>query len=398
MAHKTGDGSWVLWVGGALLVVASLPSQADVTMQQTISLDAAGIVKMNGSSTEYTGSDRQRKDSSFRCEGLMSLVCGKADSGEIIRLDRDLQWQLHPDKKSYLETPFPTAAERALAQQKMQETLDKMKQCQAQQPARPAQKAADTSKCEMSPPKLDVKQTDEHLTLIGHDARKTSVRMSQTCTDTQTGDVCEMVYGFDVWLTSDAIAGSEDRHAFEQAYLRKMGLDQLNPATQGAVSRFMGQYSDMLKTLAGKAGDFKGYPLRTTFRFTVGGEKCGRARQSDSQSGSSDASSQSAPVSPTAGGLGGLAANAIGGKLIGGLFGRKNSAGSSSSSGADPNAPEPAAPGAAPSLQVIAFTTDTTGISTAAIPASQFEIPAGWVPEHPAPSKDREFTCPTEGK
>ena len=104
------------------------------------------------------------------------------------------------------------------------------------------------------------KQTDEHLTLIGHDARKTSVRMSQTCAAIRrTGDVCEMVYGFDVWLTSDAIAGSEDRHAFEQAYLRKMGLDQLNPATQGAVWRFMGQYSDMLKTLAGKAGDFNSY-------------------------------------------------------------------------------------------------------------------------------------------
>ena len=38
----------------------------------------------------------------------MSLLCGNYKTGDIIRIDRSLEWQLKPDKKSYLETPFPT--------------------------------------------------------------------------------------------------------------------------------------------------------------------------------------------------------------------------------------------------------------------------------------------------
>jgi len=46
--------------------------------------------------------------------------------------------------------------------------------------------------------RIDVKQTDEHATLAGHDSRKSSVTLTQTCTDKDTGDVCDLVYGFDV--------------------------------------------------------------------------------------------------------------------------------------------------------------------------------------------------------
>jgi hypothetical protein len=356
------------------------PARADVTTQESMSLDAAGIVKMHGTTLERTTGDKQRKDSEFHCEGFMSLLCGNTRTGDIIRIDRSLEWQLRPDKKSYLETPFPTPEERAAAQKKMQETLDKMKQCQQQQPQKASSSAADTSKCDLSPPRIEVKQTDEHASLAGHDTRKSSVNMTQTCTDKETGDVCEMVYGFDVWLTGDEIAGAADRRAFARAYMKKLGLDENNAAVKGAAQQFLAQYAGTMKELSAKAGDLKGYPLRTTFRFSMGGEHCGKAKQSSSQN---DDSSQ---------GGGGLAAKAAS-KLLGGLLSKK-----SSSSTPDPNQPPAAAPGAAPTTQVIAFTVETTAIDTAAIPAEQFELPAGWTPEQPKASRNEEFTCPTNGK
>jgi hypothetical protein len=385
---------------GAVLLALSLlagmpaPSQADVTTQENTALDAIGIVKMHGSSVERTTADKQRRQSEYHCEGFMSLLCGNTKTDDIIRIDRSLEWQLNPKDKTYLETPFPTPEERAAAQQKMQETLEKMKQCPQQQPQQPAQANTDTSKCQMSPPRVEVKQTDDHATLAGHDTRKSSVTLTQTCTERDTGDVCELVYGFDVWLTGDEIAGAADRREFTRAYLKKLGLDENSAGMRDATQQFLAQYAGTMKDLAAKAKDLKGYPLRTTFRFSMGGEHCGKAKNASGQGDSSSGGGTSGGGLGGISSLGGLASQA-GSKLLGGLMAKKSS---SSSSGSDPNAPPPAAPGEPPRTQIIAFTIETTAIDTATIPAEQFELPAGWKLEKPKPVKNEEFTCPTHGK
>jgi hypothetical protein len=371
-------------IAAAVLALAAWPAGADVTTQESVALDVAGVVKVHGSSVEMTTEDKQRKDSEFHCEGFMSLLCGNAKSGEIVRLDRDLSWQLRPDKKSYLETPFPTPEERAMAQQKLQETLDKMKQCQQSQAKRPSQNRGDTSDCDLSPPKVSMRETDEHVTIAGHDTHKASVKMSQTCTDKKTGDVCELVYGFDTWLTQDTLEGVADRHAFQKAYLTKMGLDQNNPQLKGITQQFMAAYAGTLKDMSAKAASLKGSPLRTTFRFIMGGDHCSKAQQSDSDSGAGGGG----------GGLSGLASN-VGGKLLGGLLSKKNAPSSS-----DP-AQGAIAANASPPLpdgyvQVVAFTVETTAVSTGAISPDQFELPLGWVKEQPKVAKNSEFSCPTD--
>jgi hypothetical protein len=371
---------------GLALAWCALPVWADVTTQQSVALDAAGVIKMHGSTLEMTSPDKERRDTEFHCEGFMSLLCGNARSGEIVRLDKDLSWQLRPDKKTYLETAFPTPEERAQAQAKLQETLDKMKQCQRQQTSRPAQNKGDTSDCDLSPPKVDMRQTDEHATIAGHDTRKASVKMSQTCTDKKTGDICEMVYGFDVWLTEEPLEGVTDKRAFTKAYMTRMGLDLNTPQIKDITQQFMAAYAGTLKDMQAKAASLKGYPLRTTFRFIIGGDHCSRGQQSDSDS------------SPSAGGggLSGLAGN-VGGKLIGGLFAKKNApAANDSTQGA-------VAANASPPLpdnyaQVIAFTIETTSVSTGAIAPEQFELPAGWTREYPKAAKNSEYTCPVGSK
>jgi hypothetical protein len=379
-----GDSMKEALIAAAALVLVALPAAADVTTQESIALDAAGVVKMHGSTTEMTTSDKQRKDSEFHCEGFMSMFCGNARTGEIIRLDKDLAWQLRPDKKTYLETPFPTPEERAVAQQKMQEELDKIKQCQQQQQSkRPAQSRGDTSDCDLSPPKVDMRTTDEHVTIAGHDTRKSSVKMSQTCTDKKTGDVCELVYGFDVWLSADQLEGVADKSAFQRAYMTKMGLDLNGPQLKGLTQQFMAQYAGTLKEMSAKAASLKGYPLRTTFRLIMGGDHCASA-QSDANDNSGGGGG---------GGLSGLAANA-GGKLLGGLFAKKNAAGANDSTqGAiAANAAPPLPDGYA---QVIAFTMETTAVTTAPIAPEQFDLPAGWTLEQPKANKSRDFSCPT---
>jgi hypothetical protein len=369
---------------GLLSVLATIPAWADVTTQESMALDAAGIVKLHGTTTNLVTSDKQRTDSELHCEGFMSLLCGNARTGEIVRLDKDLSWSLRPDKKTYIETAFPTPEERAMAQQKMQEMLDKMKQCQQKAAPRPAQNRGDTSDCELSPPKVDTRTTDEHASIAGHDARKSSVKMSQTCTDKKTGDVCELVYGFDIWLTPDQLEGVAAKQAFQKAYMTKLGLSLDSPQMKGIVQQFMAQYADTFAEMKAKTAAFKGYPLRTTFRMITGGDNCSKAKQSDSDN---------AP-SAGGGGLSGLAGN-VGGKLLGGFLAKKNApAANDPAQGAiAANAPPPLPDNY---IQVIAFTIETSAVSTTPIPADQFDLPAGWTREYPKPVKNGEFSCPTD--
>lgn len=374
----------------ALFWLLPLGAGADVTIVEQSTFDFS-IIKAQSTMTELTTSDKQRRDNAVHCEGFMSLLCGNAQGGEIIRLDRDVEWTLEPKKQEYRETPFMTAAQRQAAMQEAQATLEKMKQC----PAAPQSTAPapNTSKCQMSPPKFDANQTDTRATLLGHDARLTQITMTQSCTNPDTGDSCDLLIGMDTWLTQEQIAGLEDRHAFQQAYLRKLGLEDAGPMVQKQMRQFLAPYAESLKQLAGKAGDFKGYPLKTAVRIAFGGERCAAAqKQQNAAAGGGDGASaaSAAPSSPSlsSGASLGSVASSLGGKLVGGLFAKKKQDTAAPSS-------SPLPPGM---VQAAQFTTETTAITPGPIAPAQFDIPAGWklIPP-PAKTAAKDFTCPKTG-
>jgi hypothetical protein len=388
-----------------LAFAAASAARADVTVQEQSSFDVA-VIKMHGTSTEYTTADKQRRDSDMHCEGFMSMLCGNVATGHIVRLDRDLEWQLEPKKKEYRENPIPTAAQRRAAQEQAQAALEKLKQCPAVQQQNPAQQAPDTSKCEMSPPKFDIKQPGTHATFAGHDTQLTQLALTQSCTNKETGDTCDFMFLFDSWLTQEPLAGEDDRKAFELAYAKKLGLDDLTAGgastTPAQVRQFLAPYAGALKELGSKASALKGFPLKTTVRIAFGGEHCAAAKNNGQSAGAagnaspSDGSAQSAGASAASSAAGGgsilgSAASAFGSKL-GGMLAKRNS--SASSASATDAAASPLPPGM---IQAASFSTETTAITQGSIPASQFEIPAGWKLVQPPPAKEREFSCPKSG-
>src|SRR5262249_18529344 len=231
--------------------------------------------KAHGTATEYVTADKERRDSAMHCEGFLSLVCGNAQSGEIVRLDRDLTWTLDPKHKEYRETPFPTAAQREAALQQAQAAMEKLKQC----PAAQKTPAPDTSKCQMSPPKFDARQTDKHATFAGHDARLSQLALTQSCKNPETGDTCDFVIMLDTWLTQDQIAGLDERRAFQKAHLQKLGLDEASSMVAKQMRQFLAPYADSLKELGEKTKDFKGSPLKTAARIPCGGPQGAAAKQ-----------------------------------------------------------------------------------------------------------------------
>jgi hypothetical protein len=133
-----------------------------------------------------------------------------------VRLDKQVEWELQPKKKLYSERPFPTAEQRAEAQQQLDAPMEEMKNCPMPQSQSASQSTApDTSHCQLSSPVINVNDSDE-------------------------------------------------RSAFVRKYLHAQGLDPDNPQLQHTVEQFMAPYADALKRLRSKAADLQGYPLRTT--------------------------------------------------------------------------------------------------------------------------------------
>ena len=172
---------------------------------------------------------------------------------------------------------------------KMQERLEKMRSC----PVAQRQQPIDKSKCEMSPPKIDVHKTDDKMSIAGHDAQRTLATLTETCTNKDTGDVCDTVVAVDVWLTQDNIPGAGDRRAFQQAYAKRLGLVDEQGAMSAEVSKFLAPYQSQIKQLTDKSSDLKGQPLKTSLRVMMGGQQCSATAKMQA-SGSAAAGSNAA--------------------------------------------------------------------------------------------------------
>src|SRR6202022_4228220 len=243
----------------------------------------------------------------------------------------------------------------------------------------------------MSPPKIDVHKTGDKMSVAGHDAQRTTATLTETCTNKDTGDVCDMVVAIDVWLTQENLPGAGDRRTFDQAYAKKLGLVDEQGALRGEFSKFLAPYQSQIKQLTDKSSDFKGQPLKTTLRVMMGGQQCsatakmkanGSANQDNSAGGSSD------PMANVA-----QAGKAIGSSvvnLVGGLFHKKKAGDSQTEAGAATPPDTTAATGAASApdpypqfVKMATFTTETVTINTDAIPADRFEVPGDWKKEVP---------------
>jgi hypothetical protein len=377
--------------------------QADVTVEQKMTLDVASVIRTHGSSTTSITPDKKREDTESHCEGMLSLVCGNVRGGEIVRLDRGLTWHLEPEKKSYREDIFATPEELAQLRAKMQARLEKMQSC----PVSPRQQPIDKSKCEMSAPKIDVRKTDDKASIVGHDAQRTLATLTETCTNKETGDVCDTVVAIDVWLTQDKLPGVADRRAFDQAYAKKLGLTDERGALSGEFAKFLAPYQSQIKQLTDKSSDFKGQPLKTSLRVMMGGQQCSAtAKMQSNSSGSADTTGSSAnPIANVA-----QAGKAIG-SALGGLFHKKKTDDATPAASAattpdtaaasPPNPASAAAPVVAPApyaqfVQMASFTTETVAINTDAVAADRFDVPPDWKKDIPKPAKqgNDDFTCP----
>ncbi len=334
-------------------VLVSAAAQADVTLQEQMSLSGAGMMKManmSGTTTTTISGDRARTESTMQFESGMMRAFARGAGGhiEIVRLDQDKLYSLDPKKKTYTETTF--AEQRA----QMQQAMEQMSKGQASQ--QQATSGVDESECEWSDPKSEVKRTGEKASIAGFEAERVTITATQSCRNKKTGDVCDFGLALDQWLAPGFEASSEAQ-AYQRAYAEKLGLGaassrEFAERAQSMFGRYQGIWSEVATKM--RDLDVKGYPVKSGFSLGVGGPQCQSAQQTQAQGGSQQP--------PSIGG-------ALGGAL-GGMFKKKQQ------EPAQTAAPPPTMAGDL--MPLMSMSTELVSIKRDAVSPQTFEVPGDY--------------------
>lgn len=341
-------------------VLVSAAAQADVTMQESMNLSGAGMMKManmSGTTTTTISGNKARTESNMQFESGLMRTFARGAGGphvEIVRLDEDKIFSLDPKKKTYTETTFAEMRAR------MQQAMDQMNKSQAQQ--QQATSGVDESECEWSDPKSDVQRTGERATIGGFQAEHVTVTASQTCTNKKTGDACDFGLALDQWIAPGFEASSETT-AYQRAYAEKLGLGAASSKdfaerAQSMFGRYKGIWAELGKRMAELP--VKGYAVKSGFSLGVGGPQCKSAQEQQQAQGGAQ---QQQP-----GGLGG----ALGGAL-GGMFGKKKKEQEPAQQQA---APPPTMAGGL--MPIMSMGTELVSITRDGVPPTTFDVPADY--------------------
>ncbi len=331
---------------------------ADVTIEQKIAIDGFGPMKfgaMEGKSVTAISKDAARTEHQTQLKSKFLRALAKGASGDrvqIIRLDLERIDDLDLAKQQYTEISF----------QEMRDRLSRALQGAAgpgrgdSQPQQaPSGAPVDESQCVWSPAKANIDQTGERAQIAGADTGRTTVTVTQTCTDKTKGTSCDFVFQLDEWMAADVPGESETRE-FWRAYAKKMHFESdltatMQDSARSIVDRYPNGWGEAIK----QAARVKGYPLKTVLSMQFGGPQCNSGGGANGNS----ADASSAPPTSSGGVVAGLTM---------GLFKKMHKSD-------EPNPADAPPPGM---TQLFRMSTETVAVRNDAIPAAAFDVPAGF--------------------
>jgi len=385
-----------------LAVLASANAIADITMQQRINVEAGGAMSMlasEGTVTTSISNDRSWSESRMESKSSFMGAFGKnLNSISIMRLDKNLTWQLMPDEQQYSEMTF----EQMRAQlEQSREQLEEM-----QQSGSAGALPVSAEDCQWSDSEVDVRETGERKRFANVKAKQHIITIRETCTVPESGQTCVLTWTMENWMAKK-IPGHDEAMAFNEALGEKLGIEDMTSGMQMISRSLMSMFKEGWEEALDEASELNGYPVKTVMQMEMGGESCtatsgqpiamddiwGSALDASIDAGARTAGShagskvtQEATEAMGGGVSGSIAGSAVGaasGEVISGLlrhFGKKKKKpepqpqpGTSANTSA--GAPTNAATG---SVVLFRISSELTEISDDRIPADRFEVPAGW--------------------
>ena len=334
-----------------LLFAASLfvcgVAEADVTIKERIAVEGSGLMSMasmSGTSTTSISGKHARMESDMRIQsGFARMFArGAGQSTEIVRLDDDTIYELDLKKKRYRETSL--AARRA----ELAKALEQATQAQQANPM-----AFDDSQCDWSEPKVKVDKAGAKVTLAGLSAAPVSIVARQSCKDRSSGAVCEIALSLEEWIAPSSSA-AQDVLQFRTAFAQQMGIGNAQRDVVDRAEILFGRYKQAWSLVANEMRGVKGFPVKTSFAFGLGGGSC--------NGGSGGAA---------AGGAGAPSPAAVASQILG-AFGRKKAPQDDATSTTSPPAPA----GMSGMVVPIRVTSELYSLDGEPLSSSTFEVPA----------------------
>jgi hypothetical protein len=362
----------------ALLLAST--AAADVTIKETtVSEGLGGFGNGTTHRTTIVAGDASRSEDEATYTGRFKTLAGGGKprtTVSITRIDREVVWDLDPQKRTYTVLTFAEMRER------MAKGLA----------------AADDAGPEGAPQDadmtftVDVRRTGAKETVNGFAAEQFVVtgvgRPKDAAPEAKDREV-RMV--MDLWLTQNA-PGAKEMTEFGRRFAAKLGIEA-QVARIGATAQRM--YGGAMKEMGEKLKDLDGYPVRSTFTIEGAGGPPAAPPAGSSAAGPARGAGTPAEHERTkaeaeereqaqdrqdAGDIASSAASggSVAGKL-GGLFGRKLAGAAQKTAGqkVEKSAGETTAPGAAGG-HLLKVVTEVTSISASPAPAGSFEVPAGY--------------------
>jgi len=376
-----------------LLAGASGPElAADVSIEQSMRVEGGGMMSAmssSGTGTLKISGDRARMENRLASRSALPGMAGDGDSTEIVRLDMGVLMTLEAGDRSYRV-------------QTLEDIRHQMEAALAQAGGMSGSGALpiNEEECQWSSPNVDVTRTGARSRIGGVDAEQWTVQVGQVCTVPASGQVCEVTWNLDYWEAS-RMPGLNEARAFQDALARALGgEDELSLARLrhgGMLAMFRQGWKEVMDGLD-RVGELQGFPARSVMSLGIGGEDCRsdsgtpiasdevwvRAADAGFDAGASTAAGRGGYEvdrkirEETGNSIGGsIAGSALGAatrELASGMFGKFKRGAKSAPE------PEPRATASANAGYVTVFTiaTEITRVDTRAIPAGEFDAPAGW--------------------
>jgi hypothetical protein len=382
MPHGTASGlSSREWISAlALLLTLAAPVRADVVVKQkTISEGLGGFGDGTSLSTLTVAGDRSRTDEEFTYTGRLKTLAGRKPRAttSIVRLDREVLWDLEPGKKQYTEMTFAELRARMAA---AGEELAKAR-AEAEAEAGAEGQPARDADLEYT---VEVKRTGAKETVNGFASEQSIVTLTARPKHPEPGqEGAAFRITLDLWL-SKALPGGPELEAFQRRFATALGQD---PNLQRTAAAAMALYGGAVREMAEKLKGLEGYPVRSILvienllseaqkaelqKARAEGAKARAEEKASQQKGEAAESAQDAAE---------LGAAAAGGRdlkgAVGGFFGKKlaKAASKKAEAKAEEAAGATTAPGEGPLFKA---TTEVLSVSAAGAEPTQFDVPAGY--------------------
>lgn len=255
------------------------PSAPTAVVEESFTLDGPLLPVTRGQSRVETRADRRRTDSAVTFDNwLMRQLAPDGRTADIVRLDRQLAWNMVPAKREYTECPLTGCAHPTRDQPGKQQPDGDTGKTGRDEPTCPVKLVAND---------LKVAATGDRRTVNGFATERYRLDWLLELSDDAGGRSANRI-GMDLWTTPETGAVKEVQtlnESFNRRYFSALTggnspvarylPKNVTAAMSGLMRQFDGNDGQTQKRWETELRKIHGYPIMTTMAWSVDGTVCG---------------------------------------------------------------------------------------------------------------------------